>query len=665
MHRLGKAVLLCLAGPLILTTPARAAHAYALTCCGVPSSVSVVDRVAHKTVSTLTTGQGSAFVALSPDNKTSYIANEAGSISVLDTATGVQTAEISLSSYGASPFGAFVSSDGTLYVVAGQGGSIDVLGIDTSNNSVQFDVQTPGSYLTNFSPIPLPSPAMSSDERHIYIFAEELIVFDVKTLASRTISVPRGDSQPEGVAVTSDESYALLTFDGGDPFGENAGQFVVLNLKTKSVETQIQFAHQDTVGSVVISPDGSLAYFPLNNSGNVSVKVFSLSSQTIINSFPVGAGSGTAIAISPDGSEIELGEYDANIVSVNAVTGAVIAQTGTLGYLVSITLSKDGSLMFVPNYDSAMVQVIDPQTSEITAQIPAGWETGVFDENYSMAVSADGRKIAVTGNLNVTFIDTAKQRVIGAVPFSAPYDCVTFSPHGDRAYLAVGGPTSGIAQVQVIDVETLTTTSSVNLTTSDQPLRDTVSPDGSTLYVSDQFGPAYCVTGANCEPELLAINIDNLAITQRITLGSNDITPGEIAISQDGTTAYVEGLPYSGGLSIVDLAEGQVTSTIPAAYGSSPIQMTLNQKFIYELAESNYTFYLIDLATEQATGVSGTAGFNGASDIAVSPDGRLVYITSALSPAVFAFSSNLKGDVITLGAIGLPSASDAVVFSPI
>jgi YVTN family beta-propeller protein len=297
-------------GGLLLALPARASHAYALACCSVPSSVSVNNRATHQIAGTLISGQGAAFVALSPDGQTAYVANENDStISALDTATGVPVASISLSAFGANPWGAVVSQDGTfLYVTAVQNGFVSVLGIDTTDNSIQFDVQTTGTYGTDLSPIPLPPPVISSDGQNIYILASELIIFDVTSVAWKAITLPSGISHPQGIAVTPDGAYAMLTFNEGDRFNQNAGQFALVELSTGAVAQEIGYASRQTVGSVASSPDGSFAYFPLNSSGEVSVAVFDISRRHIVNTFPAGSGTGTAIAITPDGGDIELGE---------------------------------------------------------------------------------------------------------------------------------------------------------------------------------------------------------------------------------------------------------------------------------------------------------------------------------------------------------------------
>jgi YVTN family beta-propeller protein len=643
-----------------------------MTCCYVPSSVTVIDRATHAVAGTLIAGQGAAFVLLSQDGKTTYVANQNDStISVLDAATGVQTATISLSSYGAGPYGAVLSQDGThLYVTAAQyvaeaqTGYVDVLGIDTANNSVEFDVQTPAVYQGGTGPTPGPPPVLSSDGQSVYILASELIIFNVASFATQTIAIPSGIPYPQGLAVTPDGAYAILTFNEGRPgFSEHAGQLALVDLSSHTVVKRISFPSSETVGSVVSSPGGALAYFPLNSSGNVAVAVFEIASQQIVKTFPAGRGSGNAIALTPDGSEIELAEFNATVLSMKAATGAVIAQVGALGQLLSITLSSDGSRIYVPNFNSSMLEIIDPETSQLSGQIPAGWTSGTFETNYALAVSADGRRIAVAGALNFTFIDTATQRVMGTVPFTTSFGSVTLSPDGNQAYAVMGAPAGGTPRIQVIDTKALTVTGAVNLTGADEPQQATVSPDGSTLYV----GERYCPSGGSCLPRMLKIDAATLTVTGQIVLSTSEFTPGGIAISQDGATAYVEGLYFSGGVSVVDLTEGQVVATIPAQFGGAAIALARNRRFLYEFAPTNYFYYLIDLPAQQVTPVPDNVGvvWSYASDMAVSPDGRLIYLTSEIESYIVAFSTYPNGVAVFLGTINLPSASDAVVFSPI
>jgi len=665
LYRLTLSMLfLCACGAFIVPPPALASHAYVMSCCSVPSAVSVIDRATHLVTQTLIAGQGAADVAVTLDGKTLYVANATdSSISVLDATTGITTASISLSSYGASPYGVVLSPDGSqLYVTAAQSGHVSVLGVTTANNTLQFDVQTNATYPPDPSPIPFPPPVISGDGGTVYILASEFMMFDTSSFAIQTISIPSGVKHPQGVAITSDGAYAAVTFNAAGTFADYSGQFALLDLNALTLVKQIGFPSAATVGGVAVSPDGSRAYFPMNDAGDTAVAVFNIGSQKLEKSFPAGAGSGEAIAVSPDGSEIELGEYNTLVVSMQAATGAITAQTGTLGYTAALTVSPNGASIYVPNYGSSMIEAIDPQDSQIAYQIPGGWlGYGIYDTKYALAVSADGRSLALAGLLNVAFVDTVRQRLIGAVPLAGPFDSLALSPHGDRAYLVLGAVSGGLPQVQVIDTSTLQVTGSLSLTAADQPAQSAMSPDGSNLYISERN----CPSSGSCVPELLAIDTATMQVTQGIALSTDDFTPGGIAISRDGATAYVEGLYYSGGISIVDLAQGEVTATISAQNGGPVIALSPDQRFIYNMAWSNYGYYLIDLATQQSTGEPSGPGiyWEYETGMALSPNGRLIYISSETEAYLQAFATYPNGTPVFLGTITLPSATDGVVFA--
>lgn len=659
-RRLWISLSLCFASAIFLAVPAWAAHAYAMVCCGVPSSVSVIDRTTHRTTATLIAGEGAAFAAVTPDGKTVYVTNENDqTISVLDAATGVQTATVSLSVYGASPYAALFSPDGTtLYIAAVQNGSLCMLAMDTLSNAVLFDVELPGAPEGYISPIPAPPPVISRDGQTIYLIAGSLIIFNTATLASETISLPSGVQHPHGVVVTPDGAYAMVTYNGGGPFVENRGQFAQVDLSSGAVVAQITYGQNVTFGAVAISPDGSRAYFPANDAGQVAVQVYDVASQQIVDTFFGGNGGGGAIAVTPDGSEIEVGESN-SVLSINATTGAVIARPGTPGEMISITVSADGTEIYVPNFNSSMVEVIDPTTSQITGQIPSGWTGGVYDTVYTMEVSADGRRAAVMGAGSLSILNTETPGLIGVVPIAGAFGSVAISPHGDRAYAIIGAPSGSVAQIQVVSTAALRVAGIVNLTSADRPTQAAVSPDSATLYV----GENYCPAGGSCVPQILTIDTATLTVTGQISFGASGPTPGGIVIAKDGATAYVVSDYYTSSVWAVDLTKGQVVATIPVGFGG-PIALGPSQKLLYELATSNYFFYIINLPTGQVAAVPDNVGvyWGYAADMALSPDGTFVYLTSETDAYIVAYSM-ASGTPTFLTTIALPSATNGVGFS--
>ncbi|MGA2136481.1 MAG: hypothetical protein ABSH50_29675 [Bryobacteraceae bacterium] len=85
---------------------------------------------------------------------------------------------------------------------------------------------------------------------------------------------------------------------------------------------------------------------------------------------------------------------------------------------------------------------------------------------------------------------------------------------------------------------------------------------------------------------------------------------------------------------------------------------------MYELATSNYFFYIVDLPSQQVTGVPDSVGvyWGYAAAMALSPDGKYLYLTSETDPYIVAFSMS-GGTPTFLTTIDLPSATNGVGFS--
>jgi len=677
MHRFRPfaTVSLCALAGLCAAAPAQASHAYVSVCCTVPSSISVVSRATHNVTGTLIAGEGAAFVVLTPDGQTAYVANENGpSIYAIDTATGVPTAEISLAAYDEYPYAAVLSPDGsTLYVLATvislgiQTGFIDLLALDTTTGALLFNDPIPGTPDGATDPEHLPPPAISADGQTIYIAGYEFIVFNAATqTVTATVATPPGYAGPEGLAVTPDDAYAIVT---GNGIINGNGELTLVDLKTLAIVKQIGYGRDGFIGPVVCSPDGLLAYFVLNQntSHQVQVLAFDIASRQVVNTFSAGSGLGQAIAITPDGSEIEVGNsYNATVTALNAASGAVIATVATLGQLVSIAVSADGQSIYVPNFESSMVEVIDPSTTEITGQIPAGAIDAIFDKPYTLRVSADGARAVVTGTASLTVIDAAGQQLIGVVSMPGVLNDVALASHGNPAYVAMAAPAGGTAQILAVDTAALTVSGTMNLTSADRPVSAALSPDGSTLYITDENCPA----GGRCVQQVSEIDTATLQIAGRIPLSASSELPGQIVVTTDGATAYVAN-PISaskGVISVVDLAQAVVAATIPLEYIPGGIALAPDQQTLYVL-DGFITpggilagGYIIDLQQLAITGAF-PGGPRYPSQIAVGPSSELVYVTNATRGEMEVFTAPPNRPPHKSG-IALPGPSGGVGFSP-
>lgn len=655
-------------GMLWAASPAVAAHAYVSVCCTVPTTVSVISRTTHAVTGTLVAGGGAAFVVLTPDGQTAYVANETiPAISVLDTATGAQSSSISLAPYNVSPYAAVLSPDGgTLYVTATLDGFISLLAFHTGTGALIFNVPIPGVPGGYTSPMHLPAPAISADGGTLYIAGYEFVIFDVATQSvAATIATPPGYLGPEGLAVTPDGAYAVVTTNA---VVNGNGQLTLVNLQTQAVVKQLDFGRDGFIGPAVSSPAGALVYFILNQSSShtVAVQAFDITTQQVAKTFAAGSGFGQAIAITPDGAEIEVGNsYNATVTAIHAASGALSPSVATLGKLVSVTVSADGQSLYVPNFNSSMVAVVDPATSAISNWIPAGQLDTLYPDSNALKVSADGTHLVVSGPVNLTVIDAVHQQLQGVVAMPGPSLDVAVSANGDAAYALISAPNGGTAQIVAVDAAALKLGNTAHLATADRPADMAISPSGGALYVTDEN----CPTPQTCAQQVLVIDTATLHVTSRIPLSSAAFIPGEIVVTANGATAYVSNAisPEKGVISVVDLAQKELTGTISLPSNAKAIALAADQKSLFVLdgfataGGLSAQGLVIDLQSQTVTAaLPGDLEYPG--QIAVGPSDQLVYVTSSNTYEIEAIRLPSNGPA-TRSVISLPGASGGVGFT--
>ncbi len=651
---------------LLLAPLEGAQHAYLPLCCNVPSAVSIIDRATHSVTATPLAGVGASYVALTPDGTTAYVTNETDqTITILDTASGSQKGVISLAPYQASPYGAVVSPDGTrLYVTAVEiPGAAYLIGIDTRNNSILFDTAVPGAW-NNGLPCRMPPPLISPDGRTVYFAGYDLALFDTAT-ETVIANIPFGESYSTlGFTITQDGAYAMVTYNR---YISGLGEFVLIDLQQQKVVKQIAYGQGEFIGPVVTSPDGTTAYYISNQTSGESmdIEVFDVASRRVTKTLSAGTGGGVALAITPDGSELEIGnEANAMVVSLNVASGAVTARTGTPGQLVTITVSQDGTRIYVPDYGSSVVGIIDPRTGQVTGEIPAGWIYSVFDSNSTLAMSASGKRAVVLGTTNLSVIDVVEKKLAGVQPLYGKPLSVSLSPDGDRAYVTIGNNHGTAPELVAVATTPTKLAGMLTLTAADEPSGSAVSADGSTLYLSEQ----YCPTADSCEPRLLEIDTTSLTVTGQISLGTTVFNPGQVVLSSSGSTAYVSEVSdsNSSGVGVVNLTKRTLTENIGVQYGYTWIALAPNQRYLYQAAESDYFLYFVDLAKQQVTPVPDSVNlyWEYPSGVAVSLDGKLLYLASETESYIAVFSIGPSGLPEYTGTINLPSGTRGVVFSP-
>jgi YVTN family beta-propeller protein len=116
-------------------------------------SVSVIDTRTHRAVRTLPTGRFPVGVAVTPDGKSVYVANEvAATVSIIATGTGKVTGSVPV---GAGPFAVTLGPDGRrLYVTVLGPGNIAVIDTGSHRVSGSVNVGPPGTDPFNIAVTP-------------------------------------------------------------------------------------------------------------------------------------------------------------------------------------------------------------------------------------------------------------------------------------------------------------------------------------------------------------------------------------------------------------------------------------------------------------------------------------------------------------------------------
>jgi len=205
------------------------------------------------------------------------------------------------------------------------------------------------------------------------------------------------------------------------------------------------------------------------------------------------------LALSPDGSRLYVGDGNASEVSViDTAANTVIATLSGFPGAQGLTVSRDGGRLYVADTgtcacadQNGSVSVVDTSTFATLATIT------VPNEPVSIAVTPDGSKAYVTdqggsglGN-TVSVIDTSSYTVIKTITVGVNPFGILMNPAGTEVYVANsnywnGGNTNSVlGSVSVINTSSDTVTATIPV--GYVPTLMTVSPDGSTLYVTNPF----------------------------------------------------------------------------------------------------------------------------------------------------------------------------------
>lgn len=630
-----------LAVAIFLSTAAQlpASTAYVSLCCNAPSTAGVFHASTLAQTGTIVTGSGGDGIALSPDGTKMFVTVDYKSeLQVIATATGtiLATVPVPVGVSGEAPLELAIGPDGArVYVFAPQARPNPYLvAIDTTTYKVtqEANVSNGGS----LGPL-LVSPDGSSLYYEVGYASEYIQVVDAISLAP-VKQIPF-NGYPVGLAVTP--SGLLLVTDSNS-------QLLVIDPKSSSVSTfpLPNNTQQGLPGNVISSPDSTTAYI-----GFATGQILAIDITSGATLFDVSANIiPTQFAISPDGTTLystNLSQGQVWTLSQFSLPSQTVEKTvRQLGPISGLALTKDGQSLYVLNANESAIATVDVASRKLThlvlggvqinsLAIPPGGAT-VWASQYGFGLGGD-----------ILFLNPLTEQLKYKVGYAG---ALAFSPSGTVVYVANPGV------VTALDVATLTPIGTAHvgqLTNIDQAIP---SPDGTRLYISASFVSGVSNGEAELAPgEILVLDTSTFKYTAAINVSDG---MGAMALTPDGST-----LVYTanfGRLHLLSTASDKITATItltPSNGLLNGLALSPDGSTAYVADAENNLLMVANLTTQ--TQLASIAVGNSPSPVVVSPGGSEAWVATLAGLEIV----NTATGVVS-GPVRLPGEPSAIVFGP-
>ena len=210
------------------------------------------------------------------------------------------------------------------------------------------------------------------------------------------------------------------------PYIAPASVFVGLAYSRDGTRAYASGGGSNVIHTYAVAPTGTLSA-----TDDISMGV-SGSHYPLLGTGPWPSG----LSLSPDGSRLYVADNLANAVSVVNTAGATVATTIPVGSFPYTTLaSPDGRHVYVSNWGDGTVSVIDAASNAVAATITVSTSNTVgaaSSHPSAMALGPDGLLyVALSNGDAIAVVDTASNRVLRTLS-DAPYDKapLSSSPEG-------------------------------------------------------------------------------------------------------------------------------------------------------------------------------------------------------------------------------------------
>jgi YVTN family beta-propeller protein len=314
--------------------------------------------------------------------------------------------------------------------------------------------------------------------------------------------------------------------------------------------------------------------------------------------------------------------------SRKVLTRALIAGAGVAFLGVGAATAGSGILGAGPRADGTAVIPVGYRVT------PAGFQSKLGDLPLIAKPFPDGQAVLVVnagqGVQSVQVVSTKDGSVLQTIEYKSPaavFAGAAFSPDGTKAYVSAGG--NNKIRVYTVAGDRLTETTSISLPTKNPsgqtinpyPAQIAVTPDGARLVVADHLADAATV-----------IKLSD-GTSKTVAIGH---TPYGVTISPDGTTAYVTNQGAET-VSVLDLTAADPTVKSTITVGTHPNQLVLDsaRNLLYVANSDSDDVSVVSTTAGKTVNTISLAPYKGAAigtnpdALALSADGGTLYVANS------------------------------------